>query len=339
VIAAAAAGERGQRRLGDLGVRHPPLLVVIPEGVGVADRGPRVVGNGGDGLDHGGGEASGDREPGPRTPAGGDDVVAVVGRVRPHQHRRGRAAANDGGQGIGEQPGGAAGGVGRSFPQPCRGDQRRRAGGGDDGEQRVQPFHPGVAAPSALLGVPVGLAHGVVDVDDHELVGAGPYRHRAGQCGQQPGGDRVELADMAEGEQPQEAAQRRRARMPMNSRGMPPWRSRSTSSIESAPHTIPATIARIFAAAFTPPFAAIFTCSRSSAGGPQRSANAMTGTRPAHDTRFGSSNRTLTARRAWIVASSGCPSVWMMWSLDKSHRPNSEGIRELWHAPTSTLRW
>src|SRR5689334_10321755 len=80
---------------------------------------------------------------------------------------------------------------------------------------------------------------------------------------------------------------------------MPPWRSRSMSSIESAPHTMPATNARILNAALAPPFAAIFTRSRSRAGRPQRSASAITGTSPAHDTRFGSSNRTLIAARAW----------------------------------------
>src|SRR5690349_24810484 len=80
---------------------------------------------------------------------------------------------------------------------------------------------------------------------------------------------------------------------------MPPWRSRSMSSIESAPHTMAATNARILNAALAPPFAAIFTRSRSRAGRPQRSASAITGTSPAHDTRFGSSNRTLIAARAW----------------------------------------
>ena len=85
-------------------------------------------------------------------------------------------------------------------------------------------------------------------------------------------------------EQPQKGAQRRRRRMSVNNRGMPPWRSRSRSSIESAPQTMPATTAAVFAAALTPPFAAIFTCSPSRAGSPHRRANAMTGTGPAHAT-------------------------------------------------------
>jgi hypothetical protein len=39
------------------------------------------------------------------------------------------------------------------------------------------PFTPGVAAPAALLGVAVGLAHGVVDVEEHQLVGARNSAH------------------------------------------------------------------------------------------------------------------------------------------------------------------
>jgi len=62
---------------------------------------------------------------------------------------------------------------------------------------------------------------------------------------------------------------------------------------------MPATNARILIAAFAPPFAVIFTCSTSRVVSPQRSASAMTGTSPTHDTRFGSSNRTLIARRTW----------------------------------------
>ena len=42
--------------------------------------------------------------------------------------------------------------------------------GRDDREQRIQPFDAGVAASGALLGIPVGLADGVVDVDDARTV-------------------------------------------------------------------------------------------------------------------------------------------------------------------------
>jgi hypothetical protein len=82
--------------------------------------------------------------------------------------------------------------------------------------------------------------------------------------------------------------------MSVNSRGMPPWRSRSKSLIESAPAIMPAISASTFAVAFAPPLAAIRSPSVSNVTSPQRVANAS----PPHDTRFGSSNRAPIARRA-----------------------------------------
>ncbi len=71
------------------------------------------------------------------------------------------------------------------------------------------------------------------------------------------------------------------------------------SEIESAPATIPAISAWIFAAAFAAPFPVSVSVWTSSVVRPQRVANAITGTSPTQDTRFGSSNRTLIARQAW----------------------------------------
>jgi hypothetical protein len=71
------------------------------------------------------------------------------------------------------------------------------------------------------------------------------------------------------------------------------------SAIESAPATMPAISARIFAAAFAVPLPVMASVSTSSAVSPHRAASAITGTNPAHDTRLGSSNRTLIAARAW----------------------------------------
>jgi hypothetical protein len=62
------------------------------------------------------------------------------------------------------------------------------------------------------------------------------------------------------------------------------------SSIESAPATIPATSAGTFTAAFTPPGVLSVSVPATRSARPTRPANATTGTRPAHDTRFGSSN-------------------------------------------------
>jgi len=61
------------------------------------------------------------------------------------------------------------------------------------------------------LGVAVDLDDGVVNVDHHPLTGAcrGDQRCLLGQPGQEPGGNRVELADVAEGKCAQERTQGR----------------------------------------------------------------------------------------------------------------------------------
>ena len=68
--------------------------------------------------------------------------------------------------------------------------------------------------------------------------------------------------------------------------------------MQSAPATMPATSARIFAVAFAPPRAAMRSRSVSNVASPHRVANASTAASPPQDTRFGSSNRTDIARRA-----------------------------------------
>ena len=70
---------------------------------------------------------------------------------------------------------------------------------------------------------------------------------------------------------------------------MVPWRSRSMSSIESAPAAIPATRQATFTSGYTPVFAVIWTWRRTRPPSPARSASDITGTSPARDTRFGSS--------------------------------------------------
>ena len=80
------------------------------------------------------------------------------------------------------------------------------------------------------------------------------------------------------------------ARTPPNSTLMAPCRSRSMSSIESAPAAIPATRHETFRSAFTPHPPPGRTCSATRSPSPARCARAITGTSPACDTRFGSSN-------------------------------------------------
>ena len=78
----------------------------------------------------------------------------------------------------------------------------------------------------------------------------------------------------------------------VKSRPIPPWRSSAMSSMLSAPATIPATSEATFNPALAPLSPGTLRCSSASSRSPARSANASTGTSPAVDTRFGSSNAT-----------------------------------------------
>ena len=80
------------------------------------------------------------------------------------------------------------------------------------------------------------------------------------------------------------------ARIPPNTSVMAPCRRTSMSSMLSAPAAMPATRPGIFRCGFTPAGLVIVTCSPARSARPHRCARAMTGTRPARDTRFGSSN-------------------------------------------------
>src|SRR5690348_7203594 len=96
--------------------------------------------------------------------------------------------------------------------------------------------------------------------------------------------------------------------MPPNSAGIAPCRSRPMSSIESAPAAIPATRHGTFRCALTPHSPAGRTGPAARSGSPARCARAITGTRPACDTRFGSSNDAcvfarLCNNRTWQVPS------------------------------------
>jgi hypothetical protein len=68
------------------------------------------------------------------------------------------------------------------------------------------------------------------------------------------------------------------------------WRSKSISSMLSAPATIPATSDVTVTSAFAPPSPLTVTLVATRSGRPHRVASAITGAIPAHDTRFGSSN-------------------------------------------------
>jgi hypothetical protein len=146
-----------------------------------------------------------------------------------------------------------------------------------------------VAERRALLGVPEHAPLGGVQVDESQLARAWQQRRPAGQAGQLA--DLFQLADVAPGEREQERPQCGRRTDPVNRSPIAPCRSIPMPSMQSAPAAIPATRQPAFASANTPGFAMIRTCSRSKAVRPARSASPITGTRPARDTRFGSSNR------------------------------------------------
>src|SRR5450830_914204 len=82
------------------------------------------------------------------------------------------------------------------------------------------------------------------------------------------------------------------------------------ASMLSAPATIPATNAATFTSALDPADPGTRTWARAKSCSPARSANVMTGIRPAHDTRFGSSK---PAERLWqdrIYRMSSCLVRW-----------------------------
>src|SRR5665647_1056723 len=68
----------GEGHLSDLSVGDPPLLLVVPDRLGVLDRHPVLVVSRGDRPPHGRIHAGGDREPGTTGAGRGDDVVVVV---------------------------------------------------------------------------------------------------------------------------------------------------------------------------------------------------------------------------------------------------------------------
>jgi hypothetical protein len=90
VFGFASAGERGEPDLGDLGVGHQALFLLVPDRVGVVDRGPRLVGDGGDRAGQRRREAGSDREPGPAAAA-----AAMTPSPPAYPNRTGRPPIDD----------------------------------------------------------------------------------------------------------------------------------------------------------------------------------------------------------------------------------------------------
>ncbi len=141
----------------------------------------------------------------------------VAGRVRSHDDQPGAPDGVRGADGLGGEPGRAAGGVRVPAAQPGGGDdrcaQRRGNGGGQcvqAADQQALALDLGVPERGALLAVPVDpLLHGV-DVDERQRVPAGQQRRPQGQLAQQLPVHHLQLADVSPGERPQVRPERGR---------------------------------------------------------------------------------------------------------------------------------
>ena len=140
--------------------------------------------------------------------------------------------------------------------------------------QQALALDLGMPERCALLGMPVDPFLLRVDVNKREHVPAGQQRGAAGQPGQDQPVHLLQLQHVPPGEGPQERPQRGRRSDP------------------AAPTIIPATRHETFTCAFTPHARLIRRCSSVRPSRPACCARAITGTRPARDTRCGSSNVT-----------------------------------------------
>jgi hypothetical protein len=137
------------------------------------------------------------------------------------------------------------------------------------------------AEAGALLGLPVGTPLHRVDVQEGQHVLAGQQRRVRGERDEQLAGDLVELADVAQVKARRNDPSVDGARILVNIVSIPLCRSRSRSSMLSAPQVIPATIETTFAGALTPSAAPSATCSLTRRSRPHRSASRRAGASPA----------------------------------------------------------
>jgi hypothetical protein len=103
---------------------------------------------------------------------------------------------------------------------------------------------------------------------------------------------------------------------PSNSVVIPPLRSASISSMQSAPAHMPATTVTSFGDGLAAPDlirgSAICTFSPSNRESPDCSANVSTGTSPAHDTRLSSSNTAEVAEKLWDTCTDSAFLNWVI---------------------------
>jgi len=150
-----------------------------------------------------------------------------------------------------------------------------------------------------LLGVAVGRFHGVVDVEEADRISPDQQRGVSGQIGQQPPRHRLKLQHVPKSKGAQERSAGRGGSRPTEDAVHPPVRSKSMSSMLSAPATIPATSALTLTGALHPPGLVKHTCSPTRSNNPARSANAITGTNTTADTKLSSSKLLKIVCGAW----------------------------------------
>jgi hypothetical protein len=183
---------------------------------------------------------------------------------------------------------------------------RRRSRSGDAGPSL------GVAVFGALFGGPVDLLHLGVDVQVDHLVTARQQVAVPGRvAGERPSGSSWRTC-------PRVNARRKLptvdgARTPRYAFAIAPCRSTSTSSMLSAPASMPATSDTAFASGAAPaplPAPARCTFSRTRPGSPHRSANRTAAASPPWASRFESSNAARSPRGSGRIALTRCLAGW-----------------------------
>src|SRR5690625_3772118 len=265
------------------------MLVFVPERIRVLDRDPGVFVDAPDRRAYAGIHAGGDREPCPGPADRGDHVGVVERRIGPGDDQPAGPGCDRIRQRLGDRPRRTACGVRSPAPQPGSGDHRRGQRTGHGSDQRIQPVHPRVAIPGGLLGIPMRLAHRVIDIDEGHLLRTGQQRGVRGQVAQNREAIPSSWRTCPNVKLRRKVPSVDGARTPANNRSIPPWRSRSMSSIESAPAAMPPISAGTFRCTFAAPSPDSVSRWPASAARSHRSASDITGTSPATDTRLGSS--------------------------------------------------
>ncbi len=208
--------EVGERDLGDLVPGYPNAGVLVAFSVRILDRCPRVTRDRFNRALHQRALADGDADLRPGFHCGMDGRAAVVrgvGAQDEHPDRAWGSKPANSPKGVGDNPFRSLRRVRGALAQAGRDDDRGAAGRGHGRRCGVQSADAGVAERRTLFALAVDLHDRAVEVDQCEVVDPGEQwcpLGEGGEGGEEPGRGRVELANVAERERPQEALQRRR---------------------------------------------------------------------------------------------------------------------------------